>query len=277
MWSCSRPFVRSKRSTVTAETARRSVGWARGESDDQLAIELASSAADLLVTLQREAAESGVSGWPLEDAGDDAAHRHLIERLGEARPDDAVLSEEGVDSGQRLGTSRTWIVDPLDGSNGYGRANGEWAVHVALVENGLPVAGAVATPGLGLVGSTGAPSTTDRSDRTVPVVVTGRSRAWLDGVLVAETIDGELRTSGSAGLKAMLVVSGRADVYVHASPLYEWDACAPAAVARAAGLAVCAPDGSDLRFNQRRPIVPGLVICRPDLLDPVLGAVSQIV
>ena len=100
-------------------------------------------------------------------------------------------------------------------------------------------------------------------ERERPVVVTSRSQ-WGEAEVVAAAIGGVVRSFGSAGVKAMAVVGGSADVYVHPSGLYEWDACAPAAVATAAGLDASGLDGTTLTFNKPRPVVPGLLICRPE-------------
>ncbi|MGI9608421.1 MAG: 3'(2'),5'-bisphosphate nucleotidase CysQ [Acidimicrobiales bacterium] len=241
--------------------------------DAALAHDLARSAGELLLDLQNEARETGILGWPLEDQGDAIAHQHLLERLSAERPDDAVLSEEGHGVHNRLTRDRTWVVDPLDGTEGFGRGVAEWAVHVALTIGGEPAVGAVSIPHLGLVASSHSPVGRESGDRR-RVVVTGRSRAWVDGERVARAIDAELASCGSAGVKAMLVATGRADVYVHAGPLYEWDACAPAIVADACGLVAVAPDGTRLRFNQPEPVVPGLVISTPELVEDVLAALG---
>ncbi|MEQ1788734.1 MAG: inositol monophosphatase family protein, partial [Acidimicrobiales bacterium] len=79
---------------------------------------------------------------------------------------------------------------------------------------------------------------------------------------------------GSAGAKAMAVVLGEADVYAHSGGQYEWDNAAPAAVAVAAGLHVSRLDGSPLRYNHADPWLPDLLICRPDLAEPVLRALN---
>ena len=90
--------------------------------------------------------------------------------------------------------------------------------------------------------------------------------------MVAAAIGGVVRSFGSAGVKAMAVVRGSADVYVHPSGLYEWDVCAPAAVAIAAGLDTSGLDGTALTFNKPRPVVPGLLICRPQYTRRVRSA-----
>jgi 3'(2'), 5'-bisphosphate nucleotidase len=79
---------------------------------------------------------------------------------------------------------------------------------------------------------------------------------------------------GSAGVKAMAVIAGDADIYVHAGGQYEWDNCAPAAVALASGLHASRLDGTPLRYNQRDLYVPDLLICRKELVDPVLTLLS---
>jgi 3'(2'), 5'-bisphosphate nucleotidase len=228
-----------------------------------------------LVELQERAIAQHTTGWQLEYSGDEVAHDLLMGRIGFERPDDAVLSEEGADRRGRVDSSRVWIIDPLDGSAGFGLGSVEWAVHVALTVDGAPAAAAVAAPGLGGVFATGDPVTEPSIPDRRTIVVTGRSRAWSDGQRLAVALDADLASCGSSGFKAMLVLSGQADVYVHASPLYEWDVCAPAAVAGAHGLAVCDPFGNELRFNQLEPVVPGLVVARPDLLESVLAALDR--
>ena len=242
--------------------------------DHELAHQLAQSTASRLVEIQESSYSSGRSGWWLEDAGDTEAHEYLAGELGRERPDDGFLSEEGVDDGARVDCVRAWIVDPLDGSNGFGAGNAEWAVHVGLAVDGEPSAGAVAVPGMGLTASTrDVPRVPDRGMRR-PIVVTGRSRSWSDGRYLAQALDADLVACSSAGVKAMLIATGEADVYVHDAPLYEWDVCAPVAVALAAGLDACASDGTRLEFNKPSPIVPSLVICRREFTTDVVSALQ---
>jgi len=239
------------------------------DDDHFLAGLVASRAGDLLLALRNKAFSEGVPGRELKSLGDRTAHNYLVECLLAMRPGDAVLSEEGVDDGSRLNANRIWIIDPLDGTQDYSRPESvEWAVHVALVVDGEPVAGAVALPaGGGLYGTLQSPIS-GQSLRERPVVVTSRSQ-WGYAENVANAIGGEVHAFGSAGVKAMAVVSGIADVYIHPSGLYEWDACAPVAVARAVGLDAMGVDGSDLVFNKSHPVVPGLLISRPELTERV--------
>jgi 3'(2'), 5'-bisphosphate nucleotidase len=92
---------------------------------------------------------------------------------------------------------------------------------------------------------------------------------------VCDEFGGTLVEMGSAGAKVCAVVQGRAEVYVHAGGQYEWDSAAPVAVARAAGLHTCRVDGTPLRYNQADPLLPDLVVCRPDLADAVLAVLAN--
>jgi len=242
------------------------------ETDHELAHRVASEAASLLVGLQDQGLAQGVQGWRLEDVGDSTAHDYIVDALKTARPDDGLLSEEGDDDGSRTKHRRAWIVDPLDGSSGFGFGNREWAVHIALAVDGAPTVGAVAVPGMALIGSTSiVPEVPEMGDRK-PVIVTGRTRANYDGILVSRALGADAFACSSAGVKAMLVMDGKADVYVHSGPLNEWDACAPVAVALAAGLDACSVTGDALEFNKRRAVVDSLLICRPELTQAVIDA-----
>lgn len=250
----------------------RAIPIGDGLDDHALAHRLAQATGELLVDLLTDAAAD--SPWSLDDLGDRRAHEYLMVELGRHRPDDAVLSEEGDDDGDRLEADRVWIVDPLDGSSDYGWT-GQWAVHVGLVESGTPTAGAVAIPALGETYATDSPPDPVReSVGERPIVVVSRSRRHIDGHLIAGGLGARVVAVGSAGVKAMAVVRGEADAYVHGGGLYEWDSCAPVAVARAAGLHTSGIDGSPLEFNQARPWSPGLVICRPSLADDLLDVLA---
>jgi 3'(2'), 5'-bisphosphate nucleotidase len=192
------------------------------------------------------------------------------------RPDDAVLSEEGADDPVRLAADRVWIIDPLDGTREFSELDrADWAVHVALWERGELVAGAVALPAeqttLSTVDVAEAPS---RPDGPLRLAVS-RSRPPALVIGLAELLDAELVPMGSAGVKAMSVVRGTTDAYVHGGGQYEWDSAAPVAVARAAGLHTSRLDGSPLRYNQRDPYLPDLLVCRPELADRLLAGIGQ--
>ena len=233
-------------------------------NDHEIAGLLAREAGELLLELREKAVEKGISGYQLQLTADREAHLHISRRLSELCPEDFLLSEEGRDDKARLGAERVWIVDPLDGTQDYGRVGSvEWAVHVALVEDGQPSAAAVNLPAIGTLYGTLQIPTKQDSVNDPPIVITSRSQ-WGEAEAVAASVGGVVHSVGSAGVKAMTVVGGSADIYVHPSGLYEWDVCAPAAVARAAGLDVSGVDGYHLTYNKERPVVPGLLISKPE-------------
>lgn len=243
-------------------------------ADHALAARIASDTGDLLVALLDDP-DAHRQGWSsIEYTGDRNAHNFIVKELARERPDDHVLSEEGRDSRDRLGADRVWIVDPLDGSSDFGWSD-HWSVHVALVEEGVPTAGAVAVPGWETTWAT-EPTPRPIMSRVGgrPRIVVSRSRRHMDGRLLQEALGADVMAVGSAGVKAMAVVRGEVDAYVHGGGLYEWDSCAPAAVAEAAGLVACRLDGSPLLFNKEDPWSPGLIISRPDLVDGIVEAMS---
>lgn len=244
--------------------------------DHHLATSLAAEAGRLLVRLRVEGA--GLHPSTLKDEGDRRAHQLLASRLAAARPDDGLLSEEGVDTARRLGRERVWIVDPLDGTREYGEAGRtDWAVHVALAIGGDLVAGAVALPARDVVlGTDPAPPPPSPAPLGNLRVVTSRSRMPQAATCVATALGASLLPLGSAGAKAMAVVLGEADAYAHAGGMYEWDSAAPAAVAAAAGLHVSRIDGSPLVYNRPDPWLPDLLVCRPELADACLTALATL-
>ena len=243
------------------------------DADDHvLSVWLAETAGRRLLEVRAQ----GLEGRDLKDAGDRAAHELLMTLLAERRPGDSVLSEEGRDDKVRLGRDRVWIIDPLDGTREFSEPpRDDWAVHVALWQAGDLVAGAVAQPALGETFSTAAPATVPDRTAARPRLAVSRTRPpeFTDGL--ARELDAELVPMGSAGVKVMSVVRDLTDAYVHAGGQYEWDSAAPVVVARAAGLFTSRVDGSELRYNQDDVYLPDLVVCRPELADPILAYLAR--
>jgi 3'(2'), 5'-bisphosphate nucleotidase len=221
----------------------------------------------------------GLQGKQLKDAGDRAAHELLMQILAEHRPGDSVLSEEGPDTivdKDRLTARRVWIIDPLDGTREFSEPPREdWAVHVALWEDGELVAGAVAQPGLGATFGTGEPPVVPPRTSERPRIAVSRTRPPAFVHALAEEIGADLVPMGSAGAKVISVVRDVTDAYVHAGGQYEWDSAAPVAVARAAGLHTSRVDGSPLVYNQAEVWLPDLVVCRPELADTILDHIAR--
>lgn len=241
-----------------------------GESDINLATHLAREAGALLLALQRSGAYAGKA---LGDQGDAIANAFLIKTLREHRGDDALLSEEETDNKARLSARRVWIIDPLDGTREYSEGRSDWAVHVALAIDGVAAVGAVALPGLDMILSSGAPSALAPANSPLKMVVS-RTRPAAEALAVANALGAELLPMGSAGAKAMAVVRGEADVYLHSGGQYEWDNCAPVAVAQAAGLHVSRLDGSPIRYNNEDSYLPDILICRAELAQAISAVIK---
>jgi 3'(2'), 5'-bisphosphate nucleotidase len=241
-------------------------------TDAQLAAHLAHHAGQILLEVRR----AGVfSGKALGKTGDQTANQFLVHAIREQRPDDGLLSEEEKDNFERLAHSRVWIIDPVDGTREYGEERTDWAVHVGLAVDGVASHGAVALPGLGLVLRTDQPLALPQPAAR-PRMLVSRTRPAAEAVAVAEALDAELVGMGSAGAKAMAVVRGEAEIYLHTGRQFEWDSCAPVAVAAAHGLHVSRADGSPLVYNQPETYMPDLLICRKQWARPVLKAMQSL-
>ena len=241
--------------------------------DHRAAADLATDAGRLLL----EVRTGGLAPDALKAAGDARSQEYLARALASAYPDDAVLSEEAADDQARLTSRRIWIIDPLDGTREFSEVDrADWAVHVALVENGELVAGAVALPAQGVTLSTAEPPLTPEPSGARVRLLVSRTRPTEHAHALAAALDAELVPMGSAGAKVAAVVLGDADVYAHTGGQYEWDSAAPVAVASAAGLHASRFDGSPLRYNQPNPWLPDLLVCRPDLAPKVLGAIQEL-
>jgi 3'(2'), 5'-bisphosphate nucleotidase len=241
-------------------------------NDADLAAHLADQAGKILLQVR---ASGMFEGKALGKAGDETANQFLVHALRAQRPDDGLLSEESKDTEERLSKERVWIVDPVDGTREYGEERTDWAVHVGMCVNGEPVLGAVALPGLDLVLRTDSPGTVPPAPDVLRMVVS-RTRPAKEATEVAEKLGAELVPMGSAGAKAMAIVRGEADIYLHSGGQYEWDSCAPAAVALAHGFHCSRIDGSPLVYNQRDVYMPDLLICRKEHAERILKEVAAL-
>lgn len=251
-------------------------------TDAELAADLAADAGKLLLQVR---AEIGFDQpWTLGEAGDRQANSLLLRRLQAERPGDAVLSEEAHDDLARLKSDRVWIIDPLDGTREFSTpGRDDWAVHIALwrrSSNGQPeiTDAAVALPARGNV--------VYRTD----TVISGAAPAGVPGTLriavsatrppavlhrIRQTLAIQPVSIGSAGAKAMAVIDGYVDAYLHAGGQWEWDSAAPAGVMLAAGMHASRLDGSPLRYNQLDPYLPDLLMCRAEVAPILLGAIAD--
>ena len=234
-------------------------------SDSRLTNSLAQGCGEILKGVRNGGLLRGLS---LGDAGDEAAQEWISRVLAQHRPQDGMLSEEASDDLARLKKDRVWIVDPLDGTKEFATGRQDWAVHIALVENGIPIHAAVGLPDLGVTFKS-----SDVRAVTGPLskkFVVSRNRPPKVAGYIGEKMGYEVVGVGSAGAKAMHVLLGDYDGYIHAGGQYEWDQAAPVGVAQAAGLHCCRLDGSEIRFNNEDTFIPDILICRPELKDEIL-------
>lgn len=257
-------------------------------TDAALAAELAVEAGKLLLEVRDEVGFA--HPWHLGDAGDARANRLILDALAVARPDDAVLSEESPDDLARLQADRVWIVDPLDGTREFTtRGRDDWAVHIALWQRHAGQsdgAGAITDAAVSLPAYENRSNVVFRTDTVAPgAALTGTPRTIRVAVsanrmpavvrLIRQVVPVEPVLMGSAGAKAMAVVRGDVDAYLHAGGQWEWDSAAPAGVVLAAGLHATRLDGSPLRYNRPDPYLPDLLMCRPDVAPILLDAVRR--
>ena len=247
------------------------------QTDAVLAAEVAAEAGEMLVKVREEV--GFYDPYDLGDTGDKLANKLILDRLRAARPDDAVLSEEAVDDLSRVHADRVWIVDPVDGTHEFSMPRRtDWAVHVALWRRdggpyGRITDAAVALPARNEVYRTDTVTPPPpRADG--PILITASANRpppvlwWL-----RDRMDIQLVRIGSAGAKAMAVVRGDVDAYLHAGGQWEWDSAAPAGVVQAAGLHATRLDGSELLYNRRDPYLPDLLMCRPELSEALLDGI----
>jgi 3'(2'), 5'-bisphosphate nucleotidase len=208
----------------------------------------------------------GTMDEPVTEA-DYAANRIIVEALGREFPGDGLLSEETTDTGERLRRERVWIVDPLDGTNGFIDGTGDFAVQIGLAEAGKAVIGVVYLPLADVMywaardagawverGETGEPERMHVSkvnDVTEMRLAASRSHRSprMDAVIDHFKFKDEVR-SGSVGIKIGLIAERRTDLYIHlSSRSKQWDTCAPECILAEAGGRLTDLFGSPIRYN----------------------------
>lgn len=246
-------------------------------TDCQLAKQIATAAGELLLKLRE-----GYTGdlTELRNAGDAQSQNLIAKLIAEHRPNDCILSEEAVDDSARLTADRVWIIDPLDGTWEYGEGRWDWAVHIALWQrskNDITDA-AIFLPATGQLFSTDEPPTVPAWPTDSPKIVVSRTRPpkqlaeiqaqmgkRLSKAGLASSL--ELLEVGSAGAKTAALLTGTAQLYVHDGGLSEWDAAAPFAIAKSAGIVVKHADGSDLKYNQANVKLAAVYLASPKMAE----------
>ena len=234
--------------------------------DMELAIYIAKQAGELLKYIQTN---SGLKDKELGDYGDKTANDFILKIIRKYRPRDGILSEEEKDDLNRLKYKKVWIIDPLDGTREYREGLEEWAVHIGIAIDNVATIGAVAIPARNEVFSSQGGQLKPLSQQNLRLLIS-RSREPKLADELAQFLDAEIVHTGSAGAKAMAVVRGEAEIYYHNGGQYEWDNCAPVAVAQSYGLHCSRIDGSEFKYNQKDVFVPDLLICRKEYADKIL-------
>jgi myo-inositol-1(or 4)-monophosphatase len=210
---------------------------------------------------------------------DDILRKTLL-RAGEG-----WLSEETVDDFTRLDKQRVWVVDPLDGTREFVKGIPEFCVSIAMVENGIPVAGGICNPATDelILGSretgvtyNGKPvEPSQRRDLHGALVLASRSEVKRGEWKQFESAEFTTRAMGSVAYKLGLVAAGRADITFTLVPKHEWDVAAGAALVLSAGGFVQTLENTDLKCNRKKPLISGLIACGPYLQTELMALLSN--
>jgi 3'(2'), 5'-bisphosphate nucleotidase len=197
---------------------------------------------------------------------DRLANDLIVHAIRREFPDDGILAEESVDTDRRLRKSRVWMIDPLDGTNGFIDGNGDFAVQIGLAQDGDSVLGVVYQPLTGVlyraVRGQGTwierqneepvqASVSDQTEFSMMCLAASRSHRspHMDRVVKAFGVKQEIRR-GSVGIKVGLIVERRCDLYIHLSPrTKQWDTCAPQVILREAGGSFTDLFGQSIHYN----------------------------
>jgi 3'(2'), 5'-bisphosphate nucleotidase len=263
-----------------------------------VALELAHEAGDAIMSFY----EGPVHIEQKSDAGDRepvteadrVANDLIVRRLSREFPDDGVLAEESIDSSRRLEKKRVWMVDPMDGTNGFIDRNGDFAVQIGLAEEGECVVGVVYQPVSGVLyravkgGGTWierpgieprqAQVSNKQDLRTMRLAASRSHRSpRMDKVVKALEIKEEIRR-GSVGVKVGLIIEQLSDLYVHLSPrTKQWDTCAPEIILREAGGRLTDLFGGRLKYNSPQvQNLNGLVASNSTVHEEILRALAPL-
>jgi 3'(2'), 5'-bisphosphate nucleotidase len=197
---------------------------------------------------------------------DRVANELIVNGLKTRFPSDGILAEESIDTERRLSKSRVWMVDPLDGTNGFIDGNGDFAVQIGLVENGECVAAVVYLPLTDVLyrAVLGSGTWIERPDLEPEKAAVSDRRTFAEMRLAASRSHRSPRMNkvvqrfgfreevqrGSVGIKVGLLVEEQCDLYIHLSGrTKQWDTCAPQLVLTEAGGRLTDLFGRPLNYN----------------------------
>ena len=240
----------------------------------QIALDAAHEAGDILLRHY----PGGTESWEKSEdnpvtLADLESDRAIAARLRAAFPDDGMLSEESISDPIRLQKRRVWIVDPMDGTKEFTKKIPEFAVSIALVENGEPVMGVIRNPaadvtvwaskddGAFLDGKRVRVSSVDRLEDSV--MIASRTEISREKFKNHEGWFGEIRPVGSIAWKLACIACGDGDLNISLAPKNEWDVCAGDVLVREAGGIYTAFDGSTRVYNQVDPLIEAFMAAGP--------------
>ena len=240
-------------------------------SNLKLAIDASLNAGKIIMKYYRDDYEIKEKGYhnPVTTA-DNEAESFLKSELINARPDYGWLSEETVDSEDRLGKERVWIVDPLDGTKEFIEGVPQFVVSVALVENGVPIIGVLHNPvtketfyasiGNGTYFDDVIHNCSVKESTTDMVILNSRSETRKGLWEPYKQHFKKLKPIGSVAYKMGLTAIGKADIFATLRPKNEWDICAGTCLINEAGGKVINLNGEKITFNNRKTLIePGLI------------------
>ena len=214
-------------------------------------------------------------------SADLAANQVIMDQLKTLTPDIPIISEEvgPLELAQRGQWERYWLLDPIDGTGEFIIGSGDFAVNIALVENGWPSIGVIHAPdhcltyyGQKQVGAFKDNSHTSKqifvepydSARKIKVAISRRQELSLMGQYLSDDYEYDYIALGSCSLKNCLIAEGGADCYLRIGPTGEWDTGASQCILEQAGGTIIDSEFRPLSYNRRETLM------NPDFLS--LGA-----
>ena len=255
------------------------------ESDLDFAIELSELVMEVLDKFKKEnpVPQDLSKRKEYGKSADKYSHDFLMQAFAKYRPNDVVLSEEGLDPKERLSSQRCWIIDPLDGTFYFANNRRDYATHIALWEKESKDLSNISIAVVGIPETKKIYTSNDNLHipvtNKVPRLLVSGSRPPLEMPKLIEFFDAkygglEVKSVGSVGAKVVEILEGNADFYVHTTGFYEWDIAAPLAVADKAGLIVSHILGNPLKLNKENLRVENVIVSKKELFKDVLQAVS---
>ena len=240
-------------------------------NDLKLAINASLKAGEIIMQYYCDDYEIKEKGYHNQvTTADNEADSYLKSKLMSARPQYGWLSEETVDSKERLHKERVWIVDPLDGTKEFIEGVPQFVVSIALVEKGIPIIGVLHNPvtketfhaakGEGAYLDENQYRCSIKDSTTDMVILNSRSETRRGLWEPYKKHFKELRPIGSVAYKMGLTAIGKADIFATLRPKNEWDICAGTCLINEAGGKVINLNGKDITFNNQKTLIePGLI------------------